>query len=69
MHVVTAALSGSGTTVAGGLDHESPLVREHAAWATGRLGESAVLRRRRRVEDDARVQRAIDTALDEGAGP
>lgn len=39
------------------------LVRGHAAWAVGRLGESAALRARERVESDAYVLDEIRNAL------
>jgi epoxyqueuosine reductase len=50
------------------LDDEEPLVREHVAWALGRLGSASatdVLRRRLMAEGDASVIRALDSALAE----
>jgi epoxyqueuosine reductase len=50
------------------LDDEEPLVREHVAWALGRLGSGSaadVLRRRLMGESDASVIRALDSALAE----
>ncbi len=45
------------------LDGSSPLVRGHAAWALGRLGDREALEARRLVEVDADVQEEIDLAL------
>ncbi|HEV3027703.1 MAG TPA: tRNA epoxyqueuosine(34) reductase QueG [Planctomycetota bacterium] len=45
------------------LEHGEPLVRAHAAWALGRLGDRAALERRRLVESEAEVLEEIDAAL------
>jgi epoxyqueuosine reductase len=53
--------------LAAGLDHPEPLVRAHAAWAFGQLGEGTdrrTLRRRGAVETDPDVRAEIDQALD-----
>lgn len=50
----------------------SPLVREHVAWALGRIATTDAqdaLRVRRSVEDDAAVLEEIDAALGGAAGP
>jgi epoxyqueuosine reductase len=50
------------------LEDREPLVREHAAWALGRLGAASaadVLRSRLMAESDARVIHALDSALAE----
>jgi epoxyqueuosine reductase len=52
--------------LAAGLGDRAPLVREHAAWALGRLGGSearAALRAARTGEPDPTVRAAIDAAL------
>jgi epoxyqueuosine reductase len=49
--------------LAGGLAHPEPLVRRHAAWALGRLGEHAPLRARAVHERDPAVHGEIDAAL------
>ena len=49
------------------LEDASPLVREHAAWGLGRLGDGAaleVLQRARETEADPDVLATIDEALD-----
>ena len=48
------------------LGDPSRVVREHVAWALGRIGTPAALdalRARREVEDDAAVREEIDAAL------
>jgi epoxyqueuosine reductase len=55
--------------LAAGLDHPAPLVRAHAAWGLGRLGEGPdrrALRRRGTTETDPAVSTEIERALDEG---
>ena len=50
------------------LDDPSPLVREHIAWAVGRIGGPAalaVLQARLAVEDDARVREEIAMSCEE----
>ena len=59
---------GDANMLARALDDEEPLVREHVAWALGRLGSASaadVLRRRLMAESDASVIRALDSALAE----
>ena len=46
------------------LEHEEPLVRGHAAWALGRLGEPEPLRQRLGREDDPWVREEIAAALE-----
>lgn len=46
----------------------SPLVRGHAAWALGQLGERSLLDRLRAKESDAEVQVELEAAL-AGGGP
>ncbi|HKA89784.1 MAG TPA: tRNA epoxyqueuosine(34) reductase QueG [Haliangiales bacterium] len=45
------------------MEREGPLVRAHAAWALGRLGDGAWLAARRAVEDDPDVRAELDTAV------
>jgi epoxyqueuosine reductase len=45
---------------------EGALVRAHAAWALGRLGDAAWLSDRLAVEDDLSVRGELDTAIAEG---
>jgi len=49
--------------LAAALDHVSPLVRGHAAWALGRYGAAAILRARLVVESDAFVREELAAAL------
>jgi len=54
--------------LAAGLDHPEPLVRAHAAWGLGRLGEGPdrrALRRRGAIETDPSVSAEIEQAMDE----
>lgn len=54
------------------LDDPSPLVREHVAWALGRIATTDAqnaLRARHAVEEDAAVLEEIDAALGGAAGP
>jgi epoxyqueuosine reductase len=65
---VCVALGNSGTAEAIPalrriLDHGEPLVRGHAAWALGRLGDGTALRNRRDVERDPWVLEEIEAAL------
>jgi epoxyqueuosine reductase len=46
---------------------EGALVRAHAAWALGRLGDTAWLAERRAAEDDADVRAEVDAALAGGS--
>ncbi len=48
-----------------GLSHASSLVRQHAAWAAGRLGARRLLHAQRRVEDNAEVLAELEQALDD----
>jgi epoxyqueuosine reductase len=50
--------------LAAALEHPEPLVRGHAAWALGRLGELAALRARQPHERDDDVRREIEAALE-----
>jgi len=52
----------------GALAHDESLIRGHAAWALGRLGVTAPLRRRRPYEDDPWVRDEIDAALEAAGG-
>ena len=57
--------------LAAALDDRAPLVREHAAWALGRLAgpeARAVLRAARTDEPDPAVRAAIDAALTAASG-
>lgn len=49
--------------LAGALRHTEPLVRGHAAWALGRLGEKPALEAARRTEGDPGVLAEIEAAL------
>ena len=58
---------GAVSALEGALMDRSPLVREHAAWALGKLGGErarAVLVSRRQVEDDLETLRSIEEALE-----
>ena len=58
--------------LAGGLEHAEPLVREHAAWGLGRIGDStsrALLTRRLPLESHGAVRREIQRCLAEAARP
>ena len=46
-------------------EHDAPLVRGHAAWALGRVGGRAALRRARDRERDPTVREEIEAALAE----
>jgi epoxyqueuosine reductase len=54
----------AGAPLAAGLAHQEPLVRRHAAWALGRLGERRPLRARAAVESEEAVQEEITRALE-----
>lgn len=45
------------------MEREGALVRAHAAWALGRLGDAAWLAERRGVEHDPAVRGELDTAI------
>jgi epoxyqueuosine reductase len=65
---VCVALGNAGDVAAvpalrGALADRHPLVRAHAAWALGRLGDHEGLTARRPVEPDAEVRAEIDAAL------
>ncbi|MCZ6833206.1 MAG: tRNA epoxyqueuosine(34) reductase QueG [Acidobacteria bacterium] len=58
--------------LAGGLEHAEPLVREHAAWGLGRIGDTAsraLLTRRLPVETHAAVREEIRRCLAEPVLP
>lgn len=58
--------------LAGALASGSDLVREHAAWALGRIGGHAaeeILRQRLAVEESTAVEREIRGALEGGEAP
>lgn len=50
------------------LGHSEPLVRGHAAWALGRLGDHDTIERHRMVESDASVLEEIGAALTNDPG-
>ncbi|MBI4511160.1 MAG: tRNA epoxyqueuosine(34) reductase QueG [Deltaproteobacteria bacterium] len=53
----------------GALTDRHPLVRAHAAWALGRLGDSATLSKRLTEEADPTVREEIEQALQTLIGP
>ena len=44
--------------------HDEPLVRGHAAWALGQIGERAALQARWSLESDRQVRSEIEAALE-----
>ncbi len=61
--VVLGNLQRGGAALAKALGHEEPLVRGHAAWALGILGERAPLEAARAAEEAGSVREEIEASL------